>query len=134
MKRNTAFLSVMLLTPLLFVSCAAQFPFMAPAALSEATELKNLCEKQRLTGGPEVRIADSLYREGTLLVKAGKNREAFLLLDRSVGYYRVALSRSVIAAKEKEIAGEEQALAKTREDISAYQQVLQELKTMEQKQ
>ena len=131
MKRQTGLLLTLLLLLLLLASCAAQFPFLASATLSEATELKVLCGRQKMEAS-EIRIADSLYQQGSILVKKGKNEPAYSLLDRAIAYYRIALTKSAIAKKEKEIAKQEQALAKTREDVSAYQQVLQELKTMEQ--
>jgi tetratricopeptide (TPR) repeat protein len=131
MKRETGQLLMMPLLLLLLASCAAQFPFLASATLSEATELKVLCGQQKLEAA-EIKIADSLYQQGSILAKKGKNEPAYSLLDRAIACYRIALTKSAIAKKEKEIARQEQALAKTREDVSAYQQVLQELKTMEQ--
>lgn len=131
MKQKTGVLFVISAMLLLLASCAAKFPFIASETLSEATELKVLCGQQKLTG-TEVAIADSLYKKGSALEEKGKDATAFKLLDRAVVYYRIALTKSVIAKKEKRIAKEEQALSRTREDVSAYQQVLKELKTMEQ--
>ena len=129
MMRRTG-LPLIILLLLLLTACAAQFPFMASATLSEATDLKTLCGQQKLDA-MEIRAADSLYTLGSGLVAKGKNEPAYLLLDRAIACYRIALTKSIIAIKEKEIARQEQALAKTREDVSAYQQVLKELKTME---
>jgi tetratricopeptide (TPR) repeat protein len=116
----------------LLVSCAAQFSFIAPAIFSEATELKAVCAQQKLDAAT-LKIADSLYDAGDVLIQKGKNEAAFTLLDRAIDYYRIALTNAAIAKKEKEVAAQEQALSKTRDDVSAYQQVLKELKTMEQR-
>ncbi len=132
MKRQPGLLLVMSLLLFLLVSCAAQFPFIASSTLYEATELKDLCARQNLTA-PELKIADSLYSQGSALAQKKKNEPAYLLLDRAAVYYRIALTKASILSKEKEIALQEQALSKTREDVSAYKQVLNELKTMEQK-
>ncbi|MBN1578085.1 MAG: hypothetical protein JW913_16105 [Chitinispirillaceae bacterium] len=132
MKRQTGVVVVMSLLLLVLVSCAAQFPFIAPAALSEATDLKELCAQRKLTAA-ELKTADSLYNQGSVLAQKKKNEAAYPLLDRAIVYYRVALSKAAILRKEKEIAQQERALSKTREDVSAYNQVLKELKTMEQK-
>jgi hypothetical protein len=131
MKQKTGVLFVMSAVLFLLASCAAKFPFIASATLSEATELKVLCGEQKFTGA-EVTTADSLYKQGSVMVEKGKDEIAFNLLDRAVVYYRIALTKSAIAKKEGQIAKEEQALSKTREDVSAYKQVLKELKTMEQ--
>lgn len=130
MERQRGLPFMMLFSLFLLASCAAQFPFLASATLSEATELKVLCGQEKLDA-VEIRIADSLYQQGTVLAKAGKRETAYALLDRAIVHYRIALTKSTIAKKEKEIAKQEQALAKTYEDVSAYQQVLKELKTME---
>ena len=116
---------------LLLASCAAQFTFIAPGALSEATELKAQCAQQK-SGSAVSKTADSLFSAGELLVKKGKNEAAYLLLDRTIVLYRIDLMQQAIAKKDKELAMQEKALSKTREDVSAYQQVLKELKTMEQ--
>ena len=71
-------------------------------------------------------------QQGGSLQKEGKNEVAYALLDQAADYYRLALTRAAIAKKEGEIARQQKALSKTREDVTAYQQVLQELKTMEQ--
>jgi len=131
MKRQNGLVLLMAVLLLLLVSCAAQFPMIAPAILSEATELKAVCAQQKLDAAT-LKVADSLYGAGDVLVKKGKNEAAYRLLDRAIVYYRLVLTNAAIAKKEKEVAAQEQALAKTREDVSAYQQVLKELKTMEQ--
>jgi hypothetical protein len=131
MKRQIGLVLMMSALLLFLMSCAAQFPFIASATLSEATELKVLCGQEKLSSS-ELKIADSLYSQGSGLVEKGKNELAYALLDRAIVYYRLALSRSAITKKEQEIAKQKKALAKTHEDVSAYQQVLQELKTMEQ--
>ena len=131
MKRQNGLVLLMAGLLLLLVSCAAQFPFIAPAMLTEATELKVVCEQEKLDAA-QLKVADSLYSGGDALIKKGKNEAAFALLDRATVYYRIALTNAAIAKKEKEVASQEQALSKTREDVSAYQQVLKELKTMEQ--
>ncbi|MBN1757231.1 MAG: hypothetical protein JW863_02870 [Chitinispirillaceae bacterium] len=130
MKRRNG-LIVLTAALLLLASCAAQFPFIAPAAMSEATELKVQCGQQN-PDSEACRKADSLYSVADVLLKKGKNEPAYLLLDRAIVCYRIALMNGAIAKKEKEVAVQEKALAKTREDVNAYQQVLKELKTMEQ--
>ena len=130
MKQNNGLVAVTTAAVLL-ASCAAQFRFIAPAVLSEATELKAQCARQN-PGSETCTTADSLYSAGELLVRKGKNEAAYVLLDRAIVNYRIALMNAAIAKKEKEVAVQEKALSKTREDVSAYQQVLKELKTMEQ--
>ncbi|MBN1308095.1 MAG: hypothetical protein JXA18_09275 [Chitinispirillaceae bacterium] len=131
MKRRRSAVIVMSLLPIVMISCAASFPFIAPAALSEATELKELCAQQKLTA-TELKTADSLYSLGSALAQKKKHEAAYLLLDRAIIHYRIALTKAAILRKEKAIAQQEQALSKTREDVSAYNQVLKELTTMEQ--
>ena len=130
MKRQTGCIVLMAMLLLLLISCAAQFPFLASATLSEATELKVLCGQQKLTA-TEVTIADSLYKKGAALVEKGKKEQAYSALDKAVVYYRIALTKSSINLKEEEISRQEKALSQTRDDVTAYQQVLQKLKTME---
>lgn len=124
---------VLLVVPvsLFMVSCAAQFPFIAPVAQSEMRDLQSLCSQQKLSLS-EVKVADSLAAAGALLLEKNRREAAYAMFDRATGYYRIALTKSAIANTEKEIAVEEQALAKNRDDVSAYQQVLKELKSMEQ--
>lgn len=128
-KTLGSFIAVALL--LLMVSCAAQFPLIASTTFSEATELKELC-RQNSVEAAEVKKADSLYTAGKQLLEKKKNENAYALLDQSIVFYRVALSKNSIADKEKAIAREENALAKTKKDLTAYKQVLKQLKTMEQ--
>jgi hypothetical protein len=130
MKQNLgSFIAVVLL--LLMVSCAAQFPLIASTTFSEATELKVLCGQSSIEAA-DVKKADSLYAAGKQLLEKKKNKNAYALLDQSIVLYRVALTENSIAAKEKAIVREENALAKTKKDLSAYKQVLKQLKTMEQ--
>ena len=116
---------------LLLASCAAQFTFIAPGALSEAAELKAQSAQQKSGSAASVK-ADSLYSAAEMLIKKNRNEPAYLLLDRAIVLYRIDLMQGAIAKKEKEVVLQEKALSKTREDVSAYQQVLKELKTMEQ--
>jgi len=131
MKRQNGLVLLTAVLLLLLASCAAQFPFITPGILSEATELKGVCGQQNLDAAT-VKIADSLYEAGDTFIKKGKNEAAYKLLDRAIIHYRIALTNGAIAKKEKEVAVQEEALSKTRDDVSAYQQVLKELKTMEQ--
>lgn len=129
--KNGITYSIMAILLLLMVSCAAQFPLIASATFSEATELKVLCGKENIASA-EVKKADSLYSAGKELLEKKKNEDAYRLIDLAIVHYRIALTQNGIAVKEKSIAREEQALAKTRKDVTAYKQVLKELKTMEQ--
>lgn len=131
MKRQNGLVLLTGVVLLLLASCAAQFQFVAPAMLSEAMELKVQCAK--LTPGSDAcKIADSLYSAGEQLIKENKHEAAYVLLDRAVVHYRIITMRVAIMEKEKEVALQRKALAKTHEDVSAYKQVLAELKTMEQ--
>lgn len=125
-------LFVMVAASLFLSSCAVQFPFIAPAAQSEMLDLQALCTQQNITLS-EKKVADSLATAGTALLKKNKREDAWQNFDRACAYYRIALTKNAITAIEKQIASEEQALAKTKEDVSAYKQVLSELKSMEQK-
>ncbi len=118
---------------IMLTSCGAPFRFAAPAKCTEATELKNVCAAVE-SGGTELKEADSLYNQGTVLIRKGKDEKAYWLLDRAIVRYRLVLAKSAIGRKEKEIALQKQALSKTREDISAYKQVLLELENMERQQ
>ena len=131
MKRQNGVVLLTAVLLLLLASCAAQFQFVAPAILSEATELKVQCA-QLTSGSDACKTADSLYSAGEQLVKKKKNEAAYALLDRAIVHYRLIIMQSAIAKKEKEVAMQQKALAKTKEDVSAYKQVLKELKTMEQ--
>lgn len=113
------------------VSCAAQFPFIASEMQSETLDLKAICDKQVLAS-TEKKVADSISAIGAGLLNKGKKEAAYVLFDRANVYYRIALTNAAIAQKEKEIAKQEQALSKTREDVTAYKQVLNELTTREQ--
>ncbi len=131
MQQKGPVLLILSVVLLLLASCAAQFTFIAPGALSEAAELKAQCARQKSGSATSVK-ADSLYHAAEQLIKKNKNEPAYLLLDRAIVLYRIDLMQGAIAKKEKEVALQEKALSKTREDVSAYQQVLKELKTMEQ--
>lgn len=115
---------------LLLVSCAAQFPWLATATLSEATDLQHVCRKQNYAT-PELIRADSLYAHGAELVSKKKNQEAFLSLDHAATLYRIAIASNTLAQQEKEIAEQKVALTKNMKDAAAYKQVLKELETME---
>jgi len=129
--RMKPLLLLMTAASLWLASCAAQFPFIAPAAQSETTDLQTLCKQQNITLA-EKTAGDSLAALGAMLLGKGKREAAYRLFERANSCYRIALSKNAISATEKQIAAEEQALAKTREDVSAYKQVLKELKSMEQ--
>jgi len=131
MKRS-GIIIVTSVSAMLLSSCAAQFPFIAPEAHSEATSLKELCAARKLKTA-DVKLADSLYDAGSALVKKGKNEPAYRLLDRAAIHYRIALAEASIQDKEMEMEKREELLAKTKEEVAAYNQILKELKTMEQK-
>jgi hypothetical protein len=117
---------------ILLASCAAQFPFIAASAQSETAELKNICAREKCFSA-EVKIADSLFSRAEQLLRRGKNEAAYGQFSRAGVLYRVALTKASIQLAGGEIAREEQALAKTRDDVSAYRQVLHELQTAEPK-
>lgn len=114
----------------MLASCAAQFPLIASAMESEATSLKSLCEQRQISTAEKL-YADSVLTEGLVLLKKNKKEAAYALFNRAGTCYHIALATTTILLKEQKIEKEEKELNKNREEVTAYKQVLKELKTME---
>lgn len=112
-------------------SCASQYPILAQQAKVKADEFKEYC----IVKGLQLKVmakADSLYSLAKDYSEAGKDQEAFYLMELSAIHYQLALSQQEVIETNKEITKLEQDLVKARDKLDTYKKVLSELESINQ--
>jgi len=77
----------------------------------------------------ELGKADSLLEESNKYFKADDLENARLVSESAIGYYRIALARVAKSKSDKEWEASEAPLAKDKERLETYQEILAEMKT-----
>jgi hypothetical protein len=114
---------------LLFSACGPNLAFLAERSQSEAQILQESCRKAGLQG-QQITHANALMQESTRLSTDGKPEKARLASEEATGLYRVALASDNKEKAEKDLVVAESALAKDKERLTTYKEILDEVKTM----
>jgi len=110
-------------------ACGPNLAFLAERSRSEAQALQQLC-RQGSIQAEEIAKADAMLEESSKLWKEGKAEKARMASEEAAGYYRLALSRDARGKAMKELETAEADLAKEKEKLATYKEILDEMKTM----
>jgi hypothetical protein len=114
---------------LFFSACGSGPAFIAERSRSEALALKELCGRAEIQN-PEISRADSLLAQSSGYWKQGEADKARQVSEEAIGLYRLALARDSKTKFEQELASAETSLAKDKERLETYREILAEMKTM----
>lgn len=110
-------------------SCASQYPMLYKKAYVETLELKEYCQKKEMKSITTIR-ADSLYVVASKLMKDGKDKEAYYVMELVVIHYRLALSYNELDKSKKKNKVLEMSLIKAQDKLDTYKKVLTEIESM----
>lgn len=110
-------------------SCTSQYPMLYKKAYVETLELKEYCQKKEMKSTTTIR-ADSLYVVASKLMKGGKDKEAYYVIELAVIHYRLALSYNELDKSKKKNKVLEMSLIKAQDKLDTYKKVLTEIESM----
>lgn len=110
-------------------SCASQYPMLYKKSYVESRTLKDDCQKRELKSNTTIR-ADSLFTVATKLLKGGKDKEAYYVMELAVIHYRLALSYNELDDSKKKNKELEMSLIKAQDKLDTYKKVLSEIESM----
>lgn len=110
-------------------SCASQYPMLYKKSYIESRTLKEGCQKRELKSNTTIR-ADSLFTVATNLLKGGKDKEAYYVMELAVIHYRLALSYNELDDSKKKNKELEMSLIKAQDKLDTYKKVLTEIESM----
>lgn len=109
-------------------ACAGSPGFLVERSRSEALALRELCRARPEIKEPEIVKADSLLEASDKMFKASDLVNARLASEVSIGYYRIALARAAKLKSDKEWEASDSALAKDKDRLGTYREILAEMK------
>ena len=109
----------------LLAACGSNLP-PAQRAQGEAEHLQAYCRRAGM-GGPEVLRADSLLTSAQSRLKDGDEGPARTQAELAGILYRLALAHKDMADNGAQVDALKQALAKDKDQLQTYQQVLEEM-------
>jgi hypothetical protein len=113
---------------LLMAGCDdAGYNMLLRAAMAEASTLKSFCDQNNLKS-EEISRADSLLASAAVKQQSNLREDAFMALDLSIIYYRLALSKNELVRTEKIVEDARQKLSDDGEQLNTNEKVLSELK------
>ena len=110
-------------------SCASQYPMLYKKSYVESRALKDDCDKREMKSNTTIR-ADSLFTVATKLMKDGKDKEAYYVMELAVIHYRLALSYNELDESKKKNKELETSLIKAQDKLDTYKKVLSEIESM----
>lgn len=113
---------------LLLAACGSNATF-ARRAQSEAQQLQQYC-RQAGVGGPETAKADQALQSASKHLADGDADEAASESDLAATLYRLALARKELAEVQSQVEGLKKGLAKDKEQLATYQEILSEMKAV----
>jgi hypothetical protein len=114
---------------LALAACGSNQALLARRSQSEAQQLQQYCRKAGLNNA-ETAKADVTLGLAAKQLSDGNEEEAAIQSDRAATLYRLALARKDLADAQAQVAGLKEGLAKDRELLQTYQEILGEMKTV----
>jgi tetratricopeptide (TPR) repeat protein len=111
----------------LLVGCGSNAGMLAERSRTEAAELQDACNRTALKSD-ETRKADALMASAAKHQKDGKDDLALQAADQAVILYRLALARRDLGENLAAVESLKASLAKDKDQLQTYQQVLEEVK------
>lgn len=127
MKRNAP--TLVLGAGLCLAACGSHGPLLADRDRGEAEHLQAVCKSGHVVSD-ETKRADSLLAQAQKHFKDGDADPAATEAELSGTLYRLALSRKQLAETQAQVDALKLALAKDKDQLQTYQEILEEIKTV----
>jgi hypothetical protein len=114
---------------LCLMACGSNQPPLAERNRGEAESLQQFC-KRAAVADADTHRADSLLSASNRHLKDGDKEPALADAELAGTLYRLALSRRTLADVQSDVEAAKQALAKDKDQLQTYQQILEEMKTV----
>jgi uncharacterized protein involved in exopolysaccharide biosynthesis len=109
-------------------ACGSNQAQLAQRGQSEAEHLQDYCKRAGLNNA-ETQRADASLASAAKHLKDGDDAEAVAESDLAATLFRLALARKELAAVQAEVTVLKQGLAKDKDQLQTYQEILSEMKT-----
>lgn len=116
-------------TALSMVACGSNAALLAERGRGEAEQLQEYCKRAGLNDA-ETQRADALVESAGKKLKDGDEEGAMAESESAATLFRLALARKELAEAQTQVDGLNQALAKDKDQLQTYQEILQEMKTV----
>lgn len=108
-------------------ACGSNQAHLAHRGQSEAEHLQKYCERAGLNNA-ETQRADASLASAAKHLKDGDDAEAVAESDLAASLFRLALARKALAEVQAEVVVLKQGLAKDKDQLQTYQEILSEMK------
>ena len=110
-------------------ACGSNQAQLAQRGQSEAEHLQDYCKRAGLNNA-ETQRADAALASSAKHIKDGDEAESVAESDLAGTLFRLALARKELADVQAEVASLKQGLAKDKDQLQTYQEILGEMKTV----
>ena len=114
----------------LLAACGGNPAYIAERSRAEAMGFRELTRQPPGLQGAEISRADSLVEQSAGYWKQGEAEKARLASEEAVALYQLALARDTKSRTEQELSITAAALAKDKDRLDTYREILAEMKTM----
>lgn len=114
---------------LALTGCGSNQALLAERHRGEASELQDICRHSNLVN-EDTRRADTLVASAAKHQKDGDEKAALREADRAAILYRLALARRELIETQGQVDALRSSLAKDKDQLQTYQQVLEEVKAV----
>lgn len=109
--------------------CGSNQALLAERQRGEASELQDICRRSKLVN-EDTHRADTLVASAAKHQKDGDEKAALREADRAAILYRLALARRELIETQGQVDALRSSLAKDKDQLQTYQQVLEEVKAV----
>jgi hypothetical protein len=109
-------------------ACGSNQAQLAQRSQSESEHLQEYCKRAGLNNA-ETQRADASLASAAKHLKDGKDAEAAAESDLASTLFRLALARKALADVQADVVVLKQGLAKDKDQLQTYQEILSEMKT-----
>ncbi len=111
------------------MGCGSTQALPGERAKNEAEHLQSFCQRTSVTD-TDAKKADSLLASSAKYLKDGDKEPALSDAQLANSYYRLALAHHDLNQVQGQVEGLKTALAKDKDKLQTYQQILEEMKTV----
>jgi hypothetical protein len=110
-------------------ACGSTRPNLAERGHNEAQRLQEYCKRAGINNA-ETQRADAYLADAAKSLKDGDEDKAFNQSDLASSQYRLALARKDLADNQAQVDSLKAGLAKDKDQLQTYQEILSEMKTV----
>ena len=111
------------------MACGSSQAVLINRSHTEAEHLQEFCKRASIANA-ETHKADSLLAAASSHIKDGDEEPALAEADLAGTWYRLALARRDLGDAQAQVESLKVALAKEKDQLQTYQQILEEMKTV----